>query len=978
VATLQLRVLGDLEVIRDDSVLKLPPSRKTRGLLAYLALNERPMRREQLCELLWEIPDDPRGSLRWSLSKIRKLVDEQESPRIIADRSTVAFDTSSVDIDVLSLHSAAADVQSAPVDQLVRMAQENQGAFLAGLDLPDFHDFHAWCIGERERTVRSQARVLGELGKRLADQPEQALDYALSLVSLTPFDESPRAELIRLLVQLDRQTEAEHQYRVGVEKLAEIGATESGALTGALRASRPTPVASAPRRPKSRPRKEKTLVGREQETEMLQSRIEELPSASRAGVVLIRGEPGIGKSRLLQAAAAMAREAGAGILKASAFESELIRPFGVWNDALKRALPDNATSRMLSSGKQVEREQVFDSLVEVLKAETARNPVVVFCDDVHWSDESSVSALHHVLRNQPRQPLLVIATSREVELRDNASVQQVLRGLRADGLLQEIYLEPMPPEQIECLVQSSFPAADSALLSRDCGGNPLLALELARAGLEGGSSLAELVSERMARFDENAESILQWAAVLTPRINVHCLERVSALALRDIDDALEQAEQQGILHPGERGLRFAHELIRQSVYESISPSRRRAMHRRMAELLEEDASVDLDLAVDLSHHARLSGDPYMAGKAMVSAGRLCLRFFANDDALALYREGIEFAGQLSDAQRVCLTLELGEIRMNATQVEDWQGLVDEFVSLAEQAMDHGSRSHARLGYQMASYLRWLHGEIQGAKRFSMQAERVSRGASDEAQILGLAEAAKCLAMLERDLSRADALTMEARSLAQRVGYECQAIPITLGILRYYGDQFDEAVDYLEDARALSKSRGDKLTEYMANEYLTIVEMERRDCFAAHDYATALVEIGARVREGSEKPFAESLRAVCHYGLTDDDSGLEPALLALRQADAKQRLSFVLNRAAIQYIEHNLLERGYQYASEALELARIMERPSENLQAMISLERVHRQDPGLAPQGYSEQIRQAARGGVAGWVRKRGEELLAQQ
>ncbi len=94
-AGLQLRVLGDLEVIRGTQVLELPPSRKTRGLLAYLALTDRPLRREHLCELLWEIPDDPRGSLRWSLSKIRKLVDEDDCPRIIADRSTVQFDTAS-------------------------------------------------------------------------------------------------------------------------------------------------------------------------------------------------------------------------------------------------------------------------------------------------------------------------------------------------------------------------------------------------------------------------------------------------------------------------------------------------------------------------------------------------------------------------------------------------------------------------------------------------------------------------------------------------------------------------------------------------------------------------------------------------------------------------------------------------------------------------------------------------------------------
>ena len=133
---LSLRVLGNLEVIRDGDVLELPPSRKTRGLLAYLALSDKPRRREQLCELLWEIPDDPRGSLRWSLSKIRKLVDDADRPRIIADRSNVAFNTSGVDIDVHTLHAAADTVEGASVDELVRMAEHNQGAFLEGLDLP--------------------------------------------------------------------------------------------------------------------------------------------------------------------------------------------------------------------------------------------------------------------------------------------------------------------------------------------------------------------------------------------------------------------------------------------------------------------------------------------------------------------------------------------------------------------------------------------------------------------------------------------------------------------------------------------------------------------------------------------------------------------------------------------------------------------------------------------------------------------------
>jgi len=73
---LEIKVLGDLQVLRDGTAMALPPSRKTRALLAYLALTRCPHRREQLCDMFWDVPDDPRGSLRWSLSKIRPLVDD--------------------------------------------------------------------------------------------------------------------------------------------------------------------------------------------------------------------------------------------------------------------------------------------------------------------------------------------------------------------------------------------------------------------------------------------------------------------------------------------------------------------------------------------------------------------------------------------------------------------------------------------------------------------------------------------------------------------------------------------------------------------------------------------------------------------------------------------------------------------------------------------------------------------------------------
>ena len=87
---LTIRLLGEIEIVRDGAALTLPPSRKTRALLAFLIASGRQHRRERLCSLFWEIPDDPRGALRWSLSRVRSLVNEPGNERIVADREAVA------------------------------------------------------------------------------------------------------------------------------------------------------------------------------------------------------------------------------------------------------------------------------------------------------------------------------------------------------------------------------------------------------------------------------------------------------------------------------------------------------------------------------------------------------------------------------------------------------------------------------------------------------------------------------------------------------------------------------------------------------------------------------------------------------------------------------------------------------------------------------------------------------------------------
>lgn len=934
---LQLRFLGDFEVLRDGEPLPLPPSKKTRALLAYLALQPRRFRREHLCELLWEVPDDPRGSLRWSLSKLRRLVDDQKRSRIVADRSSVGVEADDASIDVLELRELAGNgLSDAPLETLETAAAEYRGNFLEGLEFSNFHEFHSWCVSEREQALRDRAALLKELVGRLAEEPERALPHARALVGLSPYDEGYRASLIRLLNAAHQPGEAEEQYRLGLRMLKEVGVESSGALLAARRTPRidrqavPPPAEPVPE-PVPRGRAERVLVGREAEVALITETFDKGVAKSRGGLMLLRGAPGIGKTRLMDHLRERSRERDAFVLQASAFESDAIRPFALWIDAL-RGLGGDHVDAIFGTGDEANRDRLFAGLSDLAARESAARPVVLLFDDVHWCDESSAAALHYVLRMNRDRPVLGLVAAREGELRDNTHMQLALRGLRRDQMLTEVDLGPLSSEAAQALIATLVPVADAARLSRESGGNPLLAIELARAEQRGGSlgPLGELVRDWLARFGVDGAEVLRWAAVLSPRIDVGTLARVTGIDAVKIGAVLEDAEHHAMLLATEQGLRFAHDSIAQAVYTDISPLRRQVMHRRIAEQLESEATPDLAHAAELAHHAGQSGDRALAARAMVSAGRLCLRFFANEDAQSLARKGLQLAREMPDAERVRLEIDLNDILLAAGPLEDWEDAVERYAALAETALDHGALAHARLGYHMASYVRWQHGHWNAAREQTLQAVRAVRGGHGEAQIIGMAETAKCLVMIERDLGQADAMLMEASALAERSHFAHHSIAAGLGMLRFHENRLEEAEELFREARTLCKSSGDRVSEYQANEYLAMLYLQQGRLPEAEERCREMQALGEKLREGSEEPFARAMLGLYAYASDDDPAALDAALPDLRIADAKHRLAYVLTRAAIMDCERGRADSGVQRATEALGYAELLERPTEML------------------------------------------------
>src|SRR5688572_21107045 len=182
---MELRLLGPMAVIADGKALPLPASRKTRALLGYLAAEGKPVRRDRLCHLFWEIPDDPKGALRWSLSKLRGLLGDA----IVADRETAALDLSNLRVDFADLKSLAANL-AAPTEALEQFCAATAGGFMEDLDLANCDDFNAWRIATAEDVHIWLDKVCAELVSRdLA--PDRLLPHVRAWCERSPFDPEP-------------------------------------------------------------------------------------------------------------------------------------------------------------------------------------------------------------------------------------------------------------------------------------------------------------------------------------------------------------------------------------------------------------------------------------------------------------------------------------------------------------------------------------------------------------------------------------------------------------------------------------------------------------------------------------------------------------------------------------------------------------------------------------------------------------------
>jgi DNA-binding SARP family transcriptional activator len=959
-ASLRIEVLGPLQVQRDGAPAALPPSKKTRALLGYLTLDPRPHRRERLCELLWPGPDDPRGALRWSLSRMRSILGDAGGVVLETDRDSVRIRTDRVEVDLGVVRAGLGGRPgTASVESLQAAAAAWRGEVLEGLDLPDCFAFHTWLVAVREEVRGLRVAVLEALLASSPGVPGDMLRYARALVAVDPLNGAGHVAVIRLLGALGRAREALAHYE-SCRRLfaAELGARPPDAVEEVRRTLGVVPgppvavagaaVAAPAARPAGSRPPEIPFVGRTSERRRCAERIEAARRGEPGPVLLVAGEPGIGKTRMLRELADTTEAAGGRVLAGRAFEAESGIPYGTWPAALTTLHADQseevrAPAGVAATSPAGDRQRLFATVVHRLAELSATRPLLVVLDDVQWCDEASAALLHYVARAFAGPCRVVLACGvRPGELPDNPDAQRVLRALARERRLEHLELGPLSAVDAAALAHAVDPALDAARLAREARGNPLFVLEGARA-LSGGGNLTHtlegLLAEQLARIEGAAAALLPWAAALGHGLTGDLLGRAAGLSPSELLDGLGVLERRGVLQAAGSRYEFGHDLIRQAAYDQLSSPRRAAIHGHLARTLSAMEGAFGPLAAELARHASLGGDHGLAARACLAAAERCLRLFAPGEAFEMAGLGLEHARRLEGARRVRLEIGLLKLRvLGAPPGRRRSGLEGELQAAIDEAGRLGLQAEASAGLSALSILHQEEGDFARAKEDSLRAAEAGRTADPATSAGQLANTARCLAQIERDVPRARLLAAEAETLAARVGVDLPELSWALGLLRRWDGRSAEAAPLLERAAARFRRDEDRRRECMCLATLAALDLEEGRTDAALQRCAALRPLAERLHEaGDEGPLAAALGALSGFAAGEGTADhMDIALARLAALDSKAHLAHALNLAAELRLSRGEHVDATSLAEQALAAATGVQRRSEMALARATL------------------------------------------
>ncbi len=594
------------------------------------------------------------------------------------------------------------------------------------------------------------------------------------------------------------------------------------------------------------------LVGRERE--LVEARaIWRKASAGEGGVLLVSGEPGIGKTRLVRELCTEVQVAGDRVLVGECY-AEGGAPYAPFAQILRRAFRDDAGEDLATSlpgfvladlltlapslrlqfpdvpanpslDPQSEQQRLFENVVACCHSLSERAPLLLVLEDAHWADSGSLALLRHLARRTRRHRVLIVATYREVELDQTRPFQEVLLDLNRERLATRLRLTRLDRggthDMLEALFAEEITTEFLEGIYTETEGNPFFVEEVCKALVESGQvyfsgrawdrlSMEELeipqgvrvaIQSRVGRMPRDCQEMLRLAAVLGREFEFETLLAATSGDEEELIDGLECASQAQLIQEVSAGqdvtFAFTHALIPSTLAEGVSTLRRRRLHRRAAAAIEGLHPDDYE---SLAYHYSEAGDDERALTYHVKAGARASAAFANVEAEEHYGAALELVE--AEEERADLLWELGRALNRQSKYEEaievWREGIAAYQALGDQ--DGVARLYAR-----SARAAWLLGDTPRGLvicREGMAAVSDAPESPDQADLLHeLARACHFNGLPDE----AAPLCRQALEMAERLGavrVQVEALA-TLGVLPSL--TYEESVAVLSQAIELAES-----------------------------------------------------------------------------------------------------------------------------------------------------------------------------
>jgi DNA-binding SARP family transcriptional activator/class 3 adenylate cyclase len=971
--TTTYRILGPLEVVRGGRRIE-PRSPKQRTLLIDLLVHPgETLGRDRLVDDLWG--DDPPatavGVVQNYVSQLRKALGP-DAVRTTASGYAIVL-------------NAGDELDSATFERLVEEARRSHAAGDIESVAESSHRALALWRGDPlsdvafERFAQAEVLRLRELRAELielyleaevaAGRHRAALATLEAVVTEHPLRERLWWLYMLALHRSGRQGDALRAYQraravlveeLGVDPGSELRELERAILkqdpaldrllapgaTGGASSVRPSSAVARSVRPPRPP-----LVGRAAECATLTAFLE-AGASGQGGLLLISGEPGIGKTRLLEEAQSLVEGPGGVAILGRGFEAERGRPYGAWTDALRSTdlppLPRSLHADLSPllpelSDAQIELDspnRLYDAVAAVLTHLSRERVTSVLIDDLQWLDEASASLLHFAIRHLESARVCFVATARSAELEESVACLRLLQSLRRDGRLAEITLGPMEMSTLAELTRPIAPAGDVTRIAEASNGNPFFALEMARAVARGeeplSSRLDALIGDRLQRLGEEAGRLVPWMAAFGRNTDVSILAEIVDRPVADLVAPLEDLERHGVLQVDASGTyRFTHDLVRTAAYARISTPRRTMLHGRIGAVLASHLDPDDTLAADAARHADAGRDSLTCATVCVRAARRCLRLLAYREAEEHVALGRAHARRLEPAARVSVELKLIHVLLHpGVRLHEPGDLAAELSELCAHAERLGLRSDLTLGLSLIGRVyHWAWGDIPRATALIQRVARVL-DAAHEPDVEPLLEGARCLAYLNVDMERTCELFDQLAGL-EELATSSHQYQWGLGLVRAWAGRLAEARQALRLAVDLATARGDHWATFECTARLALLELEAGEYAAAHPLCDQLDPRAARLGgRGSEQAYARAVAALGALTRRERDAvrDFDDAVGKLMDMDAAFLTPDLLGIAAESEYRAGDLASATAHAERALEVASTAGRPHEALRA----------------------------------------------